>query len=117
MNYDLVVLDKTVSVGVVAEEADLGSPEVVTKINFENIKKMASNVETIDTIEVNIDDRRWLKTSLTCEKNNYTLKYIFWVYSGKEGTFEVVFWGIPNIIDKNSDSISEVARSFRLPKP
>jgi hypothetical protein len=62
-----------------------------------------------------IDGRQWLEYEVSCRVENIPFSYLFHVYSGPEGSYQVVGWTFQNLFPANRAKMREVAESFRFP--
>jgi hypothetical protein len=115
-DFDLLANHGTLYAGVIAEEADLGSPETVANIARKNLSKVAENVQLTDPAPFEVDGRSWLRYTVTCDVQKLPFYYQCYVYAGKEGTFQIVAWTFQNLKDKDGPQMDTLAQSFAFPK-
>jgi len=115
-DFDCLANHKTTYLGVIAEEANLGSPEIVAEIARGNLNKVASDVQWSDPKPVMLDGRTWLEFTVNCRVEKIPFFYQYYVYAGPEGTFQILSWTMQNLASKEGDRMIEISETFRFPK-
>jgi TM2 domain-containing membrane protein YozV len=119
-DYDLLMSaqNQTLCVGVIAEEANFGSIEAFVTNAQEYMRKVSADTATFsDVAPITIDNRTWRTFRVQCRLPNGTptIQEVC-VYTGPEGTFQVVGWTLSNLFDRNAGKLREVMHSFRFPE-
>jgi hypothetical protein len=113
--YDVVLSDKNDFVGVIAEEADLGGAENVAQLAHKQIAAAGSEVTFGDDEAITIDGRKWVAFTAKCKVQNLPFAYQYYVYSGKEGTLQIMGWTFQNLWAREAPALRTVMQTFRFP--
>ena len=114
-DFDLIVSHKTDYVGVIAEEANLGTTEFVMNFIRKSAKSNMPDIQFSDATPVVIDAHSWRTFTARATVQGIPFEYIYYVYTGVEGTFQVVGWTFQNLFDRESDAMRRVGESFKFP--
>ena len=79
---------KSLYVGVIAEESNLGSPEIIAKISRNKIKEVGTDISWTEPAPLILDGRSWLQYTVDCKFEKIPLSYQFYVYAGREAPFK-----------------------------
>ncbi len=101
--------------GVVAEEVSMGTPEVIADIARKALNRKAADVRFEDPAPEQLDGRTWLKYTARCRIGTIPITYQFHVYSGDEGTFQLIGWTSQNLYDRDEGALRRLAATFRFP--
>jgi hypothetical protein len=116
-DFDTVSSYKSSYVGVIAEEAQVGTPEVIAALARDRLKSKATDLYWSQPRQVELDGRTWMEFTVKCQMENIPVGYEFCVYSGREGTFQVVGWTTQNLFDRDAQRLRTVMQTFRFPGP
>lgn len=114
-DFDLAAHQNNVYSGVIAEEASVGSPEVLADITRKRLAKKSEDLQLDASVPEQIDGRTWLRFTARCKINHVAFVYLFHVYAGDEGTFQIIGWTLPNLYTDNVGKLQSVAAGFRFP--
>jgi hypothetical protein len=114
--FDVLASHRSLYVGVIAEEASLGSPETIAKIARDKLKNYATDLRWGEPTSLLLDGRSWLQFAARCQAEGIPVAYQFYVYSGPEGTYQVVGWTTQNLYDRDAGLMRDVMRTFRFPQ-
>jgi len=115
-DYDLFSNYKNLYVGVIAEEVRLGTLESLAQTVLDNVKKGATEVTWSEPAPLSIDGRKWIGFTVKCKSSGIPFTYQFYVYTGKEGTFQIIGSTTQNLFDRDARLMRSVMQSFRFPK-
>ena len=115
-DFDSLANYKSIYIGVIAEEANLGSPETIAGLARDRLKEGGTDLEWSQPKPLSLDGRNWLQFSVDCKVNKIPISYQYYVYAGREGTFQIVGWTTQDLSAKYASTIREVAQTFRFPK-
>ena len=115
--FDLLVKHGSLYVGVTADDGLLGTTDVVVKSAQEELRKAAKDVQLSAITPVQIDGRGWRRFSAKCLVENLPITYQYSVYTGPEGTFEIIGWTMQNLYDRDAGKLDAVAGTFRFAGP
>jgi uncharacterized protein YpmB len=115
-DFDLISNYKNLYVGVIAEEIRLGTLESLVKSVLDNLKKNTAEITWSDPVPLSIDGRKWLAFTVQCKAKDIPFAYQFYVYTGKEGTYQILGWTTQNLFDRDARLLRSVMQSFRFPK-
>jgi hypothetical protein len=115
-DFDVLADYRSVYVGVIAEEANLGSPEVISKLARRNLEKVARNIDMTDATPVVLDGHNWLTFTVNCDVQSIPFFYDYHVYAGPEGTIQIISWTFQNLAAKRTNQINDVIQTFGFPK-
>jgi hypothetical protein len=113
--YDTLCVCKSMYVGVIAEEAQAGTPEKVASLARERLKKVATDIYWSQPQPIVLEDRNWLDFVVRCRVEETPVGFEFYVYSGPEGTFQIIGWTSQNLFDRDADLLRTVMQTFRFP--
>jgi hypothetical protein len=116
--YDALANSRSLYIGIIAEKANLGSSDFVQRFAEKNVRDAgATDVVVSDPIRVTIDSREWLQFVLKCtSKEGAPIGYQFYVYSGPEGTYQIVSWTAQNLFDREIQRVQPIAQTFTFPR-
>ena len=115
-DFDVLASRKSLYVGVIAEEGSLGTPETIATIAREKIKSTGTDLRWSEPTQLLLDGRSWLQFMARCKVDTIPVTYQFYVYSGDEGTFQVVGWTTQDLYDRDAGLMRDVMRTFRFPR-
>jgi len=115
-DFDTLSSHKSAVVGIIAEEADLGSPDVIADVARKSIAKHGTDIQWSDPVPLTLDGREWLQFRVDCKVESVPLSYRYFVYAGHEGTFQVIGWTFQNLFERDASKIREVMESFHFPE-
>src|ERR1043165_3162238 len=114
-DYDMVCVYKSLYIGVVAEEAQVGTPETLARLARDRLKNNTTDLYWSEPQPLVLDGRNWLGFVAKCKTQEIPAAYQFYVYSGPEGSFQLLGWTMQNLWDRDADGLREVMRTFRFP--
>lgn len=115
-DFTLIVGRAAIRVGVIIEEANLGSPETLATIARKRIAEMATAFEATEPRSIQLDGRRWLQFVVNCTVDKTPFTYQFYVYAGDEGSYQIVAWALQDLFVPNSEEIRQVMQTFEFSK-
>lgn len=115
MAYDVVLSLAEDYVGLIVEEADLGNSTKIAELARQRIGSAGSDVTCGDDESITIDGRTWVAFTVKCKVQDIPFAYQYYVYTGKEGTFQIMGWTFQNLWDRDVTKIRTVMQSFRFP--
>ena len=114
--YDVVASSRDLYFGVIADPADLGSCVVAKEITQKNLLKGASDARISESRPITLDGREWLGFVLNrTAKNDVPVAYQFYIYSGSEGTYQLVTWAAQRVFDRDASRVRSIIESFSFP--
>lgn len=114
-DFDTVSSYKSSYVGVVAEEAQVGTADTVATLARDRLKGKATDLYWSQPQPVELDGRTWLEFVVKCRMEGIPVGYEFYVYSGSEGTFQIVGWTTQNLFERDAERLRSVMQTFRFP--
>jgi hypothetical protein len=114
--FDLLAHHRSLYIGVIAEEANLGNPQAIADIARERIGRIGAEIQWTDSTPVELDGRSWLRFTVNCKVQMIPLSYQFYVYAGAEGTFQIISWTMQTFAGRDTPQMNEVSQTFRFPK-
>jgi len=114
--FDLALQNTPIFVCVIAEDESMGSPEAIAKHAREELKRKSEVLEMTDPIEIEMDGKPWLAFESKAGKKDKNFSSLFRVYSGPEGTFQVVGFTSNEMTSDQRKQIEEVMDTFRFPQ-
>lgn len=115
-NFDTLSVYHSLAVGVVAEEANMGSPEKMAEMALGRFKKMAADVQSSEPEPITIDGHSWLQFTVDCEISKVPFTYQYYVYAGPEGSFQVIGWTTHDLFSRDVSLMRDTMQTFRFPK-
>jgi hypothetical protein len=100
---------------VVAEEAQVGTADTVATLARDRLKGKATDLYWSQPQPVELDGRTWLEFVVKCRMEGIPVGYEFYVYSGSEGTFQIVGWTTQNLFERDAERLRSVMQTFRFP--
>ncbi len=113
--FDMEAAHHSAFLGVVAEEAPMGTSKAAAAFVQANLRSKSTNLKFGETASVKIDGRDWLHFTATCQINHVPLSYQYFVYAGPEGTYRIVCWSLQNVYERHAEEMRVAAMSFRFP--
>jgi len=114
-NLDTLSSFKYMFVGVVAEEAQVGTSDTVARAVREAIRNQSSDVYWSEPEALILDGRTWSQFVLKCKTEGVPATYLYYVYSGPEGTFQISGWTTQNLYERDWTTLRDVMQTFRFP--
>lgn len=114
--YDLFYAYKdTLWLGVIAEEIEVQTSKAADTV-VTNLKEHYSAEPTIsERTRVLIDNRTWLSFTADAEVEGARCRFLYYVYGGPEGTYQIVTCTTTNIFPRYEPLLESIARSFQFP--
>ena len=115
--YDILGSSRSLYIGVIAEKENLGSSAFVEKMVQKNIANMGATEVEVSNREITAIDRKpWLGFVVKCiSPEKAPIGYQFYVYSGPEGTYQLIAWTAQNLFDREVDQARSIMQTFRFP--
>ena len=113
--FDILATHRQCTVGVIAEEASMGTSDAILNIAQKNLQRTATTIQLSDPSTIQIDGRNWLTFTARCQIKTIACTYQFCVYSGPEGTFQIAGWTTQNQYERNAKAMRDIALTFRFP--
>jgi hypothetical protein len=79
------------------------------------VEKLDRRVEWSEPTEVELDGQKWLEFTGRCRVDDVPITYKFCVYSGSQGTFQIIGWTTQNLYARDEELMTKVMKSFRFP--
>lgn len=114
-DYDVMMSHRSIYLGVIAEELNLGSAEVVANFARNRIKEIGSDIHWSDPKLLILDGRNWLEFSVDCKVKDVPLSYQFYTYAGEEGTYQIIGWTTQPLAEKYRAEMTNTMQTFRFP--
>jgi hypothetical protein len=114
-DFDLMMNRGSVYLGVIAEEANVGSSEAIAEIARARIQENGANIEWTDPEPLVLDGRNWLQFTVNCTVKKIPLSYRFYTYAGEEGTFQIIGWTAQSLAEKYRGEMMKAMQTFRFP--
>jgi hypothetical protein len=114
-SYDAVVANGVGYVGVIAEGMDVGSNETVAKFARQRFESIGADLTLGNNQPASLDGRQWISFTAKCKVQNIPFTYQTYVYSGKEGTIQVMTWSFQNQWDRQAPELGKVVQTFHFP--
>jgi hypothetical protein len=114
--FDLALQNTPIYVTVIAEDQDVGSPEVVAEHAMKDLKTKSEVLEMTEPVEIQIDGKSWLAFESQMQRKGKIFTTLYRVYSGPEGTFQVVGFTSKEMSSSRRKQIEDVMNTFRFPK-
>ena len=116
VGYDIVASSGDVHVGVVAENAIWGTTEAIAERGVKRQKSIMPDAECSDPKPITINGHQWLEFLSSGHNEGIPISMLAFVYSGREGTFQICGWSVQSAFDRSLPSIRRVMESFRFPE-
>lgn len=114
--FDLALQNTPIYVTVIAEDQDVGSPEVVADHAINDLKTKSDVLELSDPTEIKVDGKSWLAFESKMQKRDKIFTTLYRVYAGPEGTFQVVGFTSKEMSSDQRKEIEDVMNSFQFPQ-
>jgi len=115
-DFDSLNFYRSLYVGVIAEESNLGSPQTIAKIARDKIKGVGTDIHWTEPESLSLDGRDWLQFTVDCKLEKIPISYQFYVYAGREGTFQVIGWTTQDLFNRDASRMREVMQTFQFPE-
>lgn len=116
-SFDLLAARQNLYTGVIAEEGTAGNSETLLDFAQTKLKGVSTDAHFSATSAVRIDGRDWLQFSVKCQVQKLPIAYLYHLYAGPEGSFQVVSWTLQNSYDRDAAAMQALAATFRFPAP
>ena len=113
--FDLIASHKSIYVGVIAEEANLGDADGVVALLKDFVRERATEARFSGIERASIDGRSWKTFSAHVTLHKIPFAYQYYVYTGPEGTFQLSGWTFENLFERDVGQIRQVLESFKFP--
>ncbi len=107
---------KSLSIRLIAEQAQVGTADTIAGVVRKQLKEHATDLLWSDPQPFMLDGRRWLEFVAKCRVGPEHVGYQFYVYSGPEGTYQIIAWTSHSTFDRDADVMRTVMRTFQFPK-
>jgi S1-C subfamily serine protease len=114
-DFDLIASHKTVYVAVIAEEPNLGDVDTVVGFSRKLLTQRGTDARLSKVETTSINGRNWRTFSAHITVEKIPFAYQFYVYTGPEGTFQLLGWTFENLFEREAPQIREVLQSFKFP--
>jgi hypothetical protein len=114
--FDLALQNTPIYITVIAEDQDVGPPEVVAEQAINDLKTKSGVLEMTEPDEVQVDGKTWLAFEAKTPIKDKIFTTLYRVYSGPEGTFQVVGFTSKEMRLSQREEIKEVMDTFRFPE-
>lgn len=114
-NLDTLPSFRYMYVGVVVEEAQVGRSESAARLVREAIRSRSSDVYWSEPDTLILDGRTWSQFVLKCKVDEVHAASLYYVYSGPEGTFQILGWTTQNLFERDWTTLRDVMQTFRFP--
>lgn len=114
-DMDTVSACRDMFVGVVAEEAQVGTPDSVARLVREALRTKLSDVYWSEPEGLSLDGKTWSQFVVKGKAEEVPFAYLYYVYSGPEGTFQIVGWTFQNLFERDCTTLRSVMQTFRFP--
>jgi hypothetical protein len=115
MDFDSLNSHKSLYVGVIAEESNLGNPETIAKIARDKVKEVGTDIRLTEPVSLILDGRNWLQYTVDCKVESVPVSYQFYVYAGTEGSFQLIGWTTQELFGRDAPIMRKVMQTFRFP--
>lgn len=116
-SFDLLARRDQLCLAVLAEEGSMGSPEASVAAARLRLEKSATDLSFGQPSKVRIDGHDWLEFTARCLLGKLHFAFLYSVYTGAEGSFQVVSWTTPEAFDQSLVTMRSLAQGFRFPLP
>lgn len=116
-NFDAIMTDQSGFVGIIAEQADLGSTEPLAQFARKRFQTMGSDLTLGENQTTEIDGHQWIGFTAKCKVQNLPFAYQCYVYSGPEGSIQLMGWSFQSQWDRVHPTLDRVMRTIHLPAP
>lgn len=102
-------------IGVIAEEMNVGDPQNVANFARDHLKSFATDVTLSEVEPLTLAEREWRQFKVKCKVQGIPFAYQYYVYTGDEGTFQILGWTFQNLWERRANALREVMQTFRFP--
>jgi hypothetical protein len=117
-DYDLLMSaeNQAICVGVVAENQNFGNIDEFIDNAQQYMRSVDAAAKFSDVAPITIDDRIWRTFRVQCRLPNGipTVQEVC-IYTGPEGTFQLVGWTSADRFDRSTGKLREIIHSFKFP--
>jgi S1-C subfamily serine protease/uncharacterized membrane protein YhaH (DUF805 family) len=114
-DFDMIASHKTVYIAVLAEEPNLGDVDTVVGFSRKLVGQRGTDVRLSNVETASIDGRTWREFTAHVKVERVPFAYQFYVYTGPEGTFQLLGWTFENLFEREAPQIRQVLQSFKFP--
>ena len=104
------------NVAVVVQESKLSTSSEATADALSSLKASATEFFSSKPEKIVLDGRPWVKFVVKCRIEQTSMGYQYYVYSGVEGTYQIVAWTeLPNF-ERDLRLMRTIMHTFRFPQ-
>jgi hypothetical protein len=103
------------NVTVLAEQGKVGTSEQTAAAVRARLNESATEIDFTDPELITLAGKNWLGFVVKCRVDQMLLGYQYYVYSGPEGTYQVVGWTFQSRFERDADTLRTVMRTFHFP--
>ena len=116
-NYDLIMSDRDVYVGVIAENVRTGSTDTLAKFARNRFETVGTEATLGSNESVTIDGHQWIAFTARAKVKDLPFAYQCYVYAGQEGAVQIMGWTFQSEWDQKSATLINAMRTVHLPAP
>ncbi len=103
------------NLAVMVQESKITTPAQAASAALAFLKESATELHATDPAWVILDGRPWQKFTVKCRVQQAQLAYQYYIYSGAEGTYQLVAWAEQKDFERELDRMRSIIHSFRFP--
>jgi len=104
------------NLAIMVQAAKICTPQEAAAAATALLKASATDFQSTKTEPIILDGKRWLKFAVKCRISRVPMGYQYYVYSGAEGTYQIVAWTEQQNFDREIPLLHRVVQTFRFPQ-
>ena len=104
------------NVAVMVQQANINTSQETATAAVKSLKASATDFDSTKPERIILDGKPWLRFIARCQINQAPMGYQYYVYSGIEGTYQIVAWTDLQNFDSQLGLLRSIMHSFRFPQ-
>lgn len=103
------------NIAVMVQEGKVGTSQDAAASAIASLKLTASDIRSSQPEKFILDGRPWLRFVVRCRVEQAPVGYQYYVYSGSEGTYQIVAWTDLASFERVAEPFRAIMNTFRFP--
>ena len=105
------------NVAVMVQPSNMNTSQEAATAAVKALKASATDFQSTKPERIVLDGKPWIKFVAKCQINQAPMGYQYYVYSGAEGTYQIVAWTDLQNFDGQLRFLRSIMHTFRFPQP
>jgi hypothetical protein len=108
---------RNANVAVMVQQSNVNTSQEAATAAVKSLQAAATNFASTKPERMILDGKPWLKFIAKCQINQAPMGYQYYVYSGAEGTYQIVAWTDLQNFESQLHLLQSIMQTFRFPRP